>query len=84
MARYVIVLRGQEPRPEDLALIGSTPGIKVVDQTFNRAMLLEGSEQAVSALSDRLKDWLIASEVSYGRPELGPREPSSPEDPRAR
>jgi hypothetical protein len=80
VARYVLLLRGREPKPEDLALIGSTPGVKVVDQTVNRAMLLEGSEQAVSALSDQLTDWLLASEVAYGRPELGPREPTSQEE----
>lgn len=83
MARYVLLLRGEEPKPEDLEMIRSTAGIKVVDQTFSRAMLVEGSDQAVSALSDRLKDWLIAGEVSYGRPELGPHEPSSQGDPRA-
>jgi hypothetical protein len=73
MGQYVLLLRGSQPREEDLKLIESAPGVRVLDQTFNRAMLLEGSEDAVSALSGRLKDWLIAEQVSYPQP--GPAGP---------
>jgi len=79
MARFVLLHRGHEPNPEDLQLIESAPGVKIVDKAQHRAMLLEGSEEAVGALSGRLRNWLVASEVSYRRPELGPEEPDAGE-----
>jgi hypothetical protein len=79
MAQYVLLLRQSEPTEDDLNLIASTPGVTVLDQTFNRALLLEGSEEAVSALSEQLPDWLVAEQVSYGRPGPGTLEVRDPE-----
>jgi hypothetical protein len=69
MAKYVLFSHQQEPRPEDLDRIANAPGVKVLDRSAKRAMLLEGSETAVAKLNDELPDWTVSPEATYERPE---------------
>ena len=72
MAQFVLLFRGEGASDDVLRLIHETPGLRVVDQTFNRAMLVDASPDALSALSGQLKGWIVAEEVAYDRPERAP------------
>jgi hypothetical protein len=63
------MFRHADPHDEDLQRIANAPGVTVLDQTVKRAMLVEGSEDAVEALREQLPDSIVAREVTYARPE---------------
>jgi len=79
MSRFVLLRRGEDASSDDLETIKAAPGVKIIDHALRRAMLLEGTEEALIALSGQLKDWLVASEVTYSRPEFGPTTPTDDE-----
>ena len=68
MARYVLVHRHSEPNPDDLDFIAQARGVKVLDRTLKRAMLVEAPEETVAELRSRLKNWIVAEEADYPRP----------------
>ena len=70
MARFVFMYHGSAPRQADIDLIEQTAGVEVVDHEVARAMLVDGPPQTVRRLGDQLRDWTVASEVSF--PEPGP------------
>ena len=66
--RYVLRCRAESPDPDDLRLIENTPGVKILNQSVPRALLVEASEEAVDRLRSSLKKWIIAEEVTYSLP----------------
>lgn len=68
MAKYVLFSRHAEPSAEDIDRIANAPGVKVLDNSVKRAMLLEGSAAAVAKLTQELDDWTVSEHVTYGRP----------------
>lgn len=80
MGNYVLLLRGTEAAASDLERIKTARGVTVVNQTFNRAMLLEGADEDIAALARQLPDWLMAAEVTHPQPRpASPAEPSGSE-----
>jgi hypothetical protein len=71
MKRYVVVFRDSSARAIDHDRIANTPGITVLDETTNRAMLIEASSDAIAAVrrvgTDRVS---ISEETTYARPGL--------------
>jgi hypothetical protein len=68
MARYVLFCRKPNPVPEDLALIAKTPGLRMIDNTEGRALLVEASANSIERLRSELKSWVVADEATYPRP----------------
>ena len=68
MARYVLVHQNSEPDADDLQVIMQAPGVKVLDQTVRRALLVEAAEDAVAELKSRLTGWIVAEETTTPRP----------------
>jgi hypothetical protein len=68
VAQYVLRSHQSEPRQEDLDRIANAPGVKILDSTQNRAMLLEASEGAAAELNDQLDEWTLAKQVTYPQP----------------
>jgi hypothetical protein len=62
------MFRDSDPRDEDLDRIEKAPGVTVLDHSVKRALLLEGSDDAVEALRGQLPNSIVAREVTYPRP----------------
>jgi len=78
MPRYILVARSRTADDAEIERIRRTPGLTVVDETANRAMLVDASEEAATELRSELRDWQIEEEISYSRPgphqyELAPK-----------
>jgi hypothetical protein len=71
MKRYVVMFRDPSARSIDHDRIANTPGITVLDETANKAMLIEASSDAIAAVrrggTDRVS---ISEETTYARPGL--------------
>ena len=71
MKRYVVLFRDLSARSIDHDRIANTPGIRILDETTNRAMLIEASSDAIAAVrragTDRVS---ISEETVYARPGL--------------
>ncbi len=80
MSRYVLLFQHAEPKSEDLERIASAPGVTVVDHTVNKAMLLEGSDEAVATLRDQLDGWVVAKQVTYPPPGPSTEKVAKPEE----
>lgn len=68
MGRYVLLLRAREPGAGDLDRIARTPGVTIVDNTIQKALLIDASEQAIADLRALLKNWLVVEEATYPPP----------------
>lgn len=68
--RYVLFCREEIPDPDDLLRIANAPGVKILDHSVPRALLVETSGGAAEKLRSDLKKWLIAKEVVYSSPQL--------------
>ena len=66
--RYVLRCREETPDPDDLRRIANAPGVKILDHSVPRALLVEASEEAAARLRSDLKKWIIAEEVTYSLP----------------
>jgi hypothetical protein len=53
-----------------MARIIKMPGLRVVNDSVGRAMLVETSEAIARKLRAELKGWLVADEVIHPRPDL--------------
>jgi len=71
MKRYVVMFRDSSARSVDHDRIANTPGIRILDDTTSRAMLIEASSEAIAAVrragTDRVS---ISEETTYARPGL--------------
>ncbi len=76
--RYVLLCRDENPEPSDLSSIANAPGVKILEHSVPRALLVEASEEAAARLRTNLKRWTIAKEVTYSSPHL-PFKKSPPE-----
>jgi hypothetical protein len=68
--RYVLFSREEIPDPDDLLRIANASGLKILDHTVPRVLLVEASEGAAEKLRSKLKKWLIAKEIPYSSPHL--------------
>ena len=68
MSRYALLSRKSSPTAEDVDLIRRAAGITVVNETADRAILVEAEEPAVERLRAVLTNWVIAPEVTYPAP----------------
>jgi hypothetical protein len=66
--RYVLLCREETSDPEDIRRIANAPGVKILDHSIPRALLVEASEKAAARLRSDLKKWIIAEEVTYSLP----------------
>jgi len=66
--RYVLLCREETPDPDDLRTIANAAGLKVLDHSVPRALLVEASEETADKLRSELKQWTIAEEVVYSLP----------------
>jgi hypothetical protein len=69
MERYTFYFKGSGSPSRDAAMIVATPGLRVIDHEFERAMLVEADNATIEKLRARFPDWLISREVHYSRPE---------------
>jgi hypothetical protein len=71
MNRYVVMFRDSSARSIDHDRIANTPGIRILDDQTNKAMLIEASSDAIAAVrragTDRVS---ISEETVYARPGL--------------
>ncbi len=71
MKRYVVMFRDSSARSVDHDRIANTPGIRILDDTTSRSMLIEASSEAIAAVrragTDRVS---ISEETTYARPGL--------------
>ena len=71
MKRYVVVFRDSSALLVDHDRIANTPGVRILDETTNKAMLIEASSDAIAAVrrvgTDRVS---ISEETTYARPGL--------------
>ena len=66
--RYILRCREETPDPDDLRRIASAPGVKILDHSVPRALLVEASEEAADRLRSNLKKWIFAKELTYSIP----------------
>ena len=69
MERYTLFFKGHNSPAPDAALIAATPGLRVIDHEFERAMLVEADPGTIDKLRARFPEWLMSRELSYSRPE---------------
>ena len=69
MKRYVLFSRRPSPDQDDLDTILSAEGVRVLDRTVVRAMLVEAEAVSIESLKNSLRDWVIAPEVEHPRPD---------------
>ena len=63
MNRYLLRFRGDGFKPPpDVDLLRSCEGVKVIDDTSNRMVLVECLPETIAMLSSQLTDWLIEEE----------------------
>ena len=67
MRRYVLFARSSDAVAE-ADRIRRMPGLTIVDETGDRSMLVDATDDAVTELRSTLKDWLVEPEVAYPRP----------------
>lgn len=68
--RYVLFCREEIPDPDDLQRIANAPGVKILDHSVPRALLIEASQEAADKLRSDLKRWSISEESVYSSPHL--------------
>lgn len=66
--RYVLLCREDTPEPEDIHKIENEPGVKILDHSVPRALLVEVSEDTAAKLRSSLKNWVVAEEKNYPHP----------------
>ncbi len=70
MKRYILRFRGAGSKPEgDLARICAVPGLKVVDESGGRMMLVEAPEDQLPELKRSLPQWAISEEAMIPLPD---------------
>jgi len=69
MERYTLYFKGDNSPVNDAAMIAATPGVRVIDREFDRAMLVEADADTIERLRARFPQWLISREVFYSRPQ---------------
>lgn len=78
--RYILRYRGDGPTPsDDVARIQALPGIRVLDDSSPRMMLVEGSSTEFEALVKDLPDWILVPEQTVKLPDPRPRPRSAPD-----
>jgi hypothetical protein len=66
MARFVLKRRsGGRPTQGD---VPNLPGLRVLDNILNKALLVEVDEGALRRYESELQDWTVWPESSYSRP----------------
>ncbi|MEZ5441806.1 MAG: hypothetical protein R3F15_09995 [Lysobacterales bacterium] len=78
LRRFVLFHASGEPSPEALALLDASPGVKIIDRTQTRAMLVQASLETIDLLSRELVGWTIAEERFHAGP--GPAMPAQTRD----
>jgi hypothetical protein len=69
MERYTLYFKGDGSPAGDAAMIAATPGVRVIDREFERAMLVEADAATIEKLRMQFPKWLMSPEVFYSRPE---------------
>ncbi len=69
MKRFVLLHRGNDPDPSDLAELASIKGVQVIDSEIPRALLVEGTEEGITEVRRRLRKWSVAEEIDYPLPD---------------
>ena len=63
MKRYVLRFRGTGTKPApDMARLRSCAGLKVIDDTSNRMVLVESQPETIATLKNQMTNWLIVEE----------------------
>ena len=63
MKRYVLRFRGPGTKPApDMARLRSCAGVKVIDDTSSRMVLVESQPETIDSLKNQMTDWLIVEE----------------------
>ena len=66
--RYVLFHRSHAPPAAELASLKNDPDITILDQTTNRAFLVEATSEAIDRLRNRSADWVIENEIIHSAP----------------
>jgi hypothetical protein len=69
---YVIMRPPGRDLEEALCLIRQEPRVRVINHAGSKALLINGPDNVVAALGQRLKGWTIALETKVGLPEPPP------------
>ena len=78
--RFILRYRGDSPTPSgDVARIQALPGLRVLDDSTSRMMLVEGPYADLEALVTNLPDWIMVPEQTVKLPDPRPRPRSAPE-----
>ncbi len=68
VVRYVLLCHDETPDPGDLYKIANAPGVKIIEHSVPRVLLIEASREAAEELRSDLKDWTISEESVYSPP----------------
>lgn len=68
MKRYVLLNDGPGDASAVLAKIQTLPNLRLLDQTDDRALLIEGSSQSVGELKCGLEGWTVRRETTHPAP----------------
>jgi hypothetical protein len=70
--RYVVRFRGQGEPGGDVEEIRCLAGLRVLEES-SRMLLVEGEDEVILALGERLSGWVVAPERTYPVPDTRKR-----------
>ena len=71
--KFILRYCGKGAKPADaVARVKASDGVKVVDDSSPRMLLVEGPKAAVEAIAGSLADWVVSEERTVKLP--GPRQ----------
>jgi len=72
--KFILRYCGKGAKPADaVARVKASDGVKVVDDSSPRMLLVEGPKAAVEALASGLGDWVMSEERTVRLPSPRPR-----------
>lgn len=64
LKRYVLRFRGEGAKPSaDMDLLRSCDGLKLIDESSRRMVLVESLPEQVESLREKMSNWLIVEET---------------------
>ena len=66
--RYVLFYSQGDPPADDVQMITQHPALRVIDQTNDRAFLVEASQVEIDLIRKRMTEWHVDEEIIHPGP----------------
>ena len=66
--RFVLLHKSGVAPDADFGVIERTPGVRIIDRTQARALLVEASDTAIAQLRGSLTGWILEEETMHPHP----------------